>query len=334
MTAPKLIIFGSFTLDNVIAPSGAMLPRNCGGNVVYAAAGAALWTSGVGIVAPVGADYPADFLSRLADRGLDLGGVRRFDAPHGMNVAFWYRPDGSRERRFPADVMARIPPTERARYTDYTVHGPDHRYSVWFEGAPVAGDIPETWIASATGAHAAALPVQRHIELMRHLRARREDMALNVDSPWFDERTPDVDFAAPLFAAIDTLLPSEADLAIAFPGRPPIEAARALIAHGARRVVIKLGAAGSAILERGAAPISVPTVPVAVADPTGAGDAYCGGFLAGLVETGNPLMAAAFGTVSASVAVETIGPLALLEADAATARLRLAEILKRLGRIS
>ncbi len=333
MTAPKLIIFGSFTLDNVIAPSGAMLPRNCGGNVVYAAAGAALWTGGVGLVAPVGADYPADFLARLADRGLDLGGVRRFDAPHGMNVAFWYRPDGSRERRFPPDVVARIPPAERARYTDYTVHGPDHRYRVWFEGSPVPADVPEAWIASAAGAHAAALPVQRHIDMMRHLRARRPDMALNVDSPWFDERTPDADFASPLFAAIDTLLPSEADLAIAFPKRTPIDAARTLTERGARRVVVKLGAAGSAIVARDAAPVSVPAVPVAVVDPTGAGDAYCGGFLAGLVETGDALMAAAFGTVSASFAVETVGPLALLEADAATARLRLAELLKRLGRI-
>lgn len=328
----RLIICGSFTLDNVIAPSGERLPQNCGGNVVYAAAGAALWGDRVGLVAPVGNNYPADFLDALAAHGLDLGGVRRLDAPHGMNVAFWYRPDGSRERRFPADVLAQIPEPERARFTDYTVHGPEHRYRTWFVCSPLPEDIPPEWARSAAGCHAAALPVQRHITLMRDLRALRPDLALDVDSPWYDERALTEDHAAPLFRLIDTLLPSEAELAVADRGSDPLVAARHLVERGARRVVVKLGASGSAIVAADAPIVYVPAVPVRAADPTGAGDAFCGGFLAGLVATGDPVRAAACGTVSASLAVETVGPLALLNSPRAEARNRLDALWARIER--
>jgi ribokinase len=319
----RLVVCGSFTLDNVIAPSGERLPRRCGGNVAYAAAGAALWSDGVGLVSRIGSDYPDDFLAALAGRGLDLGGVRRQAMPHGMNVAFWYRPDGSRERRFPAAVMASIPEGERARFTDYTTFGPAHRYATWFACSPEPADIPDDWTRTAAGCHDAALPVQRHQALMAHLRARRPDIALQVDSPWYDERDLAADHATPLLGLIDTLLPSEADLAVAAPGADPLAAARALLARGARRVVVKQGGAGSTILSADGGPAHMPAIPVAVVDPTGAGDAYCGGFLAGLVATGDPLRAAACGTVSASFAVETVGPLALLDSSRAAARTRL-----------
>ena len=48
-------------------------------------------------------------------------------------------------------------------------------------------------------------------------------------------------------------------------------------------------------------------MPVDTVDTIGAGDAYCGGFLAGLVETGDPLEAGLRGTVSASFAVQGYG---------------------------
>jgi ribokinase len=44
-----------------------------------------------------------------------------------------------------------------------------------------------------------------------------------------------------------------------------------------------------------------------VRDVTGAGDAYCGGFMVGLSETGDPVEAALRGAISASITVEGIG---------------------------
>ena len=73
---------------------------------------------------------------------------------------------------------------------------------------------------------------------------------------------------------------------------------------------------------RSSACFHIPAVPLNLRDPTGAGDAYCGGFLAGLVATDDPLCAALCGTVSASFAVESFGPFHLLAASRAEAASR------------
>ncbi len=50
-----------------------------------------------------------------------------------------------------------------------------------------------------------------------------------------------------------------------------------------------------------------PAVPARPADPTGAGDAFAGGFLAGFKLTYDPLEAALHGNIAASLKVEGTG---------------------------
>jgi hypothetical protein len=71
------------------------------------------------------------------------------------------------------------------------------------------------------------------------------------------------------------------------------EMAEAFLGMGCAMVVIKCGANGQAVLDGTSGKRwDVPAYPVQPSDVTGAGDAYCGGFLAGLVQTGDPLEAA------------------------------------------
>ena len=318
---------GSLTLDNVVTSEGALLPMRAAGNVVYAALGAALWGRSVGLVSRAGADFPADFLAMLADRGLDLGGIARIDAPHGMNVAFAYRPDGSRVRAFPADLVARIPLAERARYVDYTTLGPAHRYATWLGFAPDADDVPAAWDAAVRAVHLAAMPVQRLLSLARRL--HRPTRHVQVDSPWYDERMPAQDFHTDLFGRIDLLLPSEADVATWRPSEPPLATAASLARNAGRPIILKQSEAGCVLIDAEGAPwCAIPSCPVAAIDPTGAGDAFCGGVLAGL-STGDLRHAAACGTVSASFAVQGAGLDGLLHATEPEARRRLGQLMPR-----
>jgi len=75
---------------------------------------------------------------------------------------------------------------------------------------------------------------------------------------------------------------------------------------GAQVVALRMGAHGSLVSD-GASLVHVPALPAAVVDPTGAGNAYCGGFLAGYLQTGDVLTAARYGTVAASFLVEQAG---------------------------
>jgi len=88
----------------------------------------------------------------------------------------------------------------------------------------------------------------------------------------------------------------------------PIAVLKRLFDHGGNILALRLGKEGSIIAERGSTKAyHIPSVPVDVIDPLGAGNAYCGGFLAGYGETGNLIQAGLFGSVSASFLIEQIG---------------------------
>jgi hypothetical protein len=58
----------------------------------------------------------------------------------------------------------------------------------------------------------------------------------------------------------------------------------------------------------------IPAYPARVHNPTGAGDAFCGGFLAGYQRTYDPLEAVLYGNVSFSLVAEGEGPFYALDA--------------------
>lgn len=326
MSRDLLACCGSLTLDNVVLADGTPLAQSCGGNVVYSALAARLWHDRVGLVARIGVDYPRAFLGRLEEKGLDLSGVVETGARHGMNVAFSYRPDGSRIRAFPAEVTAALPEAERPRFTDYTTLGPDHRFAVWTAFSPEGFDLPELWLPRLAGVHCAAMPVTAHLSIAKRVRSSAARSAwLQVDSPWYDERDLAADHARPLFALIDALLPSEEDVHRGYPKSDLDAGAARILEAGARLVVLKRGGAGCLVLAPDRAPQAVPALVCDVVDLTGAGDAFCGGFLAGMALTGDVLTAVAHGAVSASFAIEGPGLSRLFTAtpNEASERLRL-----------
>ena len=109
---------------------------------------------------------------------------------------------------------------------------------------------------------------------------------------------------------ITAFLPSEAEIARIW--RP--SSIEAWLKENASRhgchMIAKLGERGALVCEASTGALShVPSFPARVIDTTGAGDGFCGGFIAGLV-AGEPLeVCAAMGTVSASYVIEAYGAL-------------------------
>ena len=88
----------------------------------------------------------------------------------------------------------------------------------------------------------------------------------------------------------------------------PAELIQRLEAAGAQIVALRQGAGGALVHQAGCgAAQAIPPFQTEVIDPTGAGNAFCGGFLAGWVQTGNLESAGLFGVVAASFMVEQIG---------------------------
>ena len=154
----------------------------------------------------------------------------------------------------------------------------------------VAGAFPGArWLhltgitpALSNGAHEAVL---RAIEL-----ARANDVRISFDVNlrrrlWSDEEA--AERLRPIAGQADLVFGDADELAVVAgvaPAPDGVEAARTLRAGGSSTVIVKCGRAGATLVGDGD-PVDAPAVPVAsVVDPVGAGDAFCAGYLAALLE--------------------------------------------------
>ncbi len=98
-----------------------------------------------------------------------------------------------------------------------------------------------------------------------------------------------------------------AEEARALTDHPPEEAAEVVASQaGVRTVVVKLGSRGSIVLHEGMR-YEIGIDPVHAIDTTGAGDAYAGGFLYGLLQGWSPDAAGRLGAAVAAATVSQIG---------------------------
>jgi ribokinase len=111
-------------------------------------------------------------------------------------------------------------------------------------------------------------------------------------------------------------MPSELEVRLLFPDLAALDgldlaqaAAQRLDAWRPAMLAIKLGAMGSVVRREGRT-VHVPAPAVAVVDSTGAGDAYCGGFVAGWLATGDLRVGAACGTIAAGEIIGRFGAFA------------------------
>jgi sugar/nucleoside kinase (ribokinase family) len=313
-------VIGCLTRDSVISANGERILSACGGNALYAAAGAHVWEPRVGVVARVGTDYPAACLAELAE-SVDLAGLRHLPGEHPLRVTFAYRPDGERTRQIPAPLLDAMTDAERVAFVDTTRD--DDGY---LAATPAPEDIPAGWLAGSGGFHLPAILARSHRTLVAHLRTHRPDAPITLDAPWFAHRDWSTEAVPDLLGLVDAVLPSEDDVARYRPGAPLLDVARELVADGARVVVVKLGGMGSLVVDRSGRAVHVAAYPADVVDPTGAGDGFCGAFLVGLIETGDPVRAALYGTVAASFVVEARSALPVLGHARSDAEARLRRI--------
>jgi sugar/nucleoside kinase (ribokinase family) len=129
-----------------------------------------------------------------------------------------------------------------------------------------------------------------------------------------------------LLSGLTAFLPSEEDLCNLFQGRSNNlwEMAEALTEYGCEIIVIKRGENGQYLYDASTRSCwEIPPYPARMVDPTGVGDALCGGFLAGYRRTYDPLEAVLHGNISASLVMEGSGPNYALDALPGLAEARL-----------
>ena len=195
------------------------------------------------------------------------------------------------------------------------------------------GPLPAAYRA-AKGFHVTtSLPAtQRAAATEMRRQAPRAVITLDIWTESFFDPAP---YRDPAFlAGIDAFLPSDKEVEALWGLDDLAGTMRRLAGYGPRTVAVKRGSLGSLVYDRERDALwEIPAVPTQAIDTTGAGDAYCGGFLAGLVETGDPLEAGLRGTVSASLAIEDYGAQAGMDPDRAEIDRRLAGLRPRVRKV-
>jgi ribokinase len=330
------VAISDLTLDYILDQSGTPHLHLLGGKAVYSAVGLWLWGLKVGLAVDAGYDFPEEWLTPLAEKGIDVRGVQFNPAWATTRWAMRYAPDGERipwnpYRHFLQDPT---PPVALETLPDVEGFSP---YQMWIAHQVDLSRLPADY-QDATGYHFAGREFIQYPEIVQAWTHRGALLTLDADwytgEPLTPGTSPSViaDALAPL-ANFTAVLPSEVDVVRMF--GPDVDlpwAARRLAEPGPANVAIKLGRRGSLLYESHADRFThIPIFPTTTVDPTGAGDAYAGGFLAGLLLTGDPGEAALRGTISASFVVEGFGAAHALANAQDEARRRLAWLRKRVG---
>src|SRR5580765_3088061 len=98
--AADVWVLGNLTIDDVVRSDGTTAMGLCGGGAVYAALGARLWSTRVGVCARLGSDFPKRYLAELAAAGIEL----RLTPVATRTMRNWALYESSGRRRFVAHL--------------------------------------------------------------------------------------------------------------------------------------------------------------------------------------------------------------------------------------
>jgi sugar/nucleoside kinase (ribokinase family) len=306
--SPRFIVAGKLLREFVILPSGEARVDFPGGNLLYASVGVALWEPDPppGMIARVGEDYPQEWLDEFERRGLDTRGIKVL--PHAVDLRF-FACFFDRTTRITDDPLTHFArhklafPKVLLGYQDKSTEL-DSRTRPSEISLRQIDFIPA--YLEATAAHICPLDYLSHSLLPAILRQAgftfiTLDPSPGYMNPVFKDTLPS------LLTGLTAFMPSEEEVRSLYQGRKEDlwEMAEEIASYGCEIVVIKRGERGQIVYDRGTGfRWEVPSYPSRMVDPTGAGDAFCGGFLAGYRRTYDALEACLHGNISASLVVE------------------------------
>jgi len=305
---PRYLVAGRLTRDYILFPSADPLLDVPGGNALYGAVGLAIWESDLPpvLVARVGEDYPQEWLENFARCGLDTRGVHIL--PDAVDVRS-FTAFLDRTRRAYDDPVAHFArlglpfPKALLGYKNTTLAF-DSRTRLQSTSLR-QGDLPPD-LLDANAAHLCPLDYLTHSLLPAALRQAQFTTVTLDPSAGYMNPTYWGDIPA-LLTGLTAFLPSEEELRSLFQGKSTDlwQMAEALTAYGCEIIVMKCGERGQLLYDAAShSRWEVPPYPARLVNPIGAGDAFCGGFLAGYRRTYDPLQAVLYGNISASLVVE------------------------------
>jgi sugar/nucleoside kinase (ribokinase family) len=270
----SILVVGSVAIDSVETPFG-VGENVLGGSATYFSTAASFFTD-VNLVAVVGDDFPPEHIDFLKSRNIDLTGLKR---EPGKTFQWKGRYGFDLNEAQTLDTQLNVFQTFRPQ-------------------------IPAEY-AAAEYLILANIDPELQLEVLEQVKSPRV-IACDTMNFWIASK-PEV--LKKVIARVDFFIINEGEARQLSGEVNLIKAARAILAMGAKNLIIKRGEYG-VLLFSGDSIFAAPAYPLEnVFDPTGAGDTFAGGFMGYLASTGNLSeesirQAIIFGSVMASFNVE------------------------------
>ena len=332
---PTFVIAGKLNREYILPPSGQPLLDSPGGSLLYAAGGLAVWDSNAGLIGRVGEDYPRQWVRNFEERGFDTSGIRIRRELQNVDLRTFIAFTDSNERSYSNAVshFARRQLTFPKSLLGYQPHDESREDS---RGpnliSPATLDVPKDYW-NVRYVHLCPFDFVSQSQMVNLFRGGSNQTVSLDPAPGYMSPTFGRDLRLVL-QGVTIFQPSEDELRALFWGETNDlwEMARKLSEYGPQIMVIKRGPHGQMVYDvPGNHRYEIPAYSSRLVDPTGVGDAFCGGFLAGFQKTNDPLMSALYGNVSASLKIEGSGPFYELDVLPGLAEARL-HALKEMAR--
>ncbi len=292
-----VLVVGSVALDSVETPFG-KADNVLGGSGTFFSASAS-HLSPVQLVGVVGSDYPMDTLEKaFANRPIDMAGLE-----HAEGASFRWR------GRYRHDLnVAETLETHLGVFSNFRPKIPEQ-----FRNAPFVflGNIDP----------------RLQLDVLTQV-AKPKLVACDTMNFWIESRRPDV---LKLLEHVDLIMLNDAEARQLTEESNIVKAAKWIMNHGPKHVVIKKGEHGAFMFTESTIFFS-PAYPLdSVFDPTGAGDSFAGGFMGYLARSGdvseaNLRRAVVYGSAMGSFAVEKFSVERLIEVTSEDIKRRVADI--------
>ena len=246
-----ITVVGSVALDSLETPFG-NADDVLGGSASHFSLAASLYTS-VNLVAVVGEDLPRNYLDYFRERGVDLRGLQIVPGGKTFRWGGRYHLDmNTRDTLF----------TELGVFADFAPSLPDDYCSA---DVVLLGNIQP----------------QLQMDVLRQTE-RAKLRALDTMNLWIETALDDL---LQVMRGVDVMMIAEEE-ARQLAGTPSLRAAaRYILERGPQTLIVKQGSYGALLFGADGSFFAAPAYPLEdVRDPTGAGDAFAGGFLGYLAQ--------------------------------------------------
>jgi len=276
-------VVGHFAIDSIRLPSRSAPFVVLGGSATYVSLVAKRLDGQVSVISKVGGNFPEAYMWWLREEGIDLSGVTKLAKDQTTYFELTYTKDLSNR-------------TLRLKS----------------KASPIsASDLPRSLKAKAI--HIAPIVGEISYEVVEKLKCCAEFLSLDPQGLLrsFDETgkvTSSSSVDKRLFSLIN-IYKSSLDEISAFTGNSNLKSAiKAIHDFGVETVIVTLGAKGAVLSVEGTIYNIPPCNSRVIVDPTGAGDAFIGGFLTEYICQKDSFWCACVGSAAASLVIEGIGP--------------------------